>query len=366
MPSTLEIPIVREVRTVVAERFNLAGDASQFTSRFIEPGLVSYRNSGGGLELLRKETIDRCLGSAIGNPVTIKHVPLTEESLQDGTNGRVMSVEYNAADGWYYAKGTIESETARSLIRRGQRPSCAYAVLSFGPGGKYHGIEYDKEITDLVFHHLAIVEKPRYEGATFRLNAITVTNPSADMNIFKFFKKLGTPGPETTKIEETQVAGDTTVEIDGVPVRLNELAETWKAQSKQVFNAGLDDEIVVDGKNVKVNELVSCYQTARKNEADAKAKKDEEERKNAAEKEEKEKKERENSAETPDQKKAREEKEKLNSLASTQPFSALHNARENATQEEPQAPRTAGCRADRIRRGQERFGSTVAVTPGKN
>jgi hypothetical protein len=71
-------------------------------------------------------------------------------------NGVVTGVDYNAEDGWYYANGTADTDQAVSKIRQGQRPSCAYAVRAFGPGGVYHGIKYDREIMDIEFQHLEL------------------------------------------------------------------------------------------------------------------------------------------------------------------------------------------------------------------
>ncbi len=378
MSLTVSAPDIHHA--IVAERFNLASNGGKFSSRFLEPGLVSYRDvPGGGLELLRKETIDRALETALGNPLTIGHVSVTAENRLQVENGIVNSVSYNAEDGWFYCEGTVDTDEARSLIRRGQLPSCAYAVLSFGPGGTYHGIKYDREITDIIFQHLAIVEKPRYEGATFRLNSIV--NQTTTM--FKFLKKLITrensaDGKPVEKVETkvSEVSGDTTVEIDGVPVRLNDLAKTWKTQAGLVFNA--EDEVEIDGAAVKMNSLVEAYRKARCNEmekdekekkerenaaAEAKAKEEREnaakiERENAAKKETEEKVARENAAAA--ETKAKEERENAAKKDASH-FNQLHFARENSATPAPQVKQNSGSITDRVAAGNARYGSTVSA-----
>jgi len=378
-----------DTRSAIAERFNLAPDGTKFKSRFIEPGLVSYKDTpGGGLELLKKETIDRCLTTAIGNPLTIGHVRVTPENLSEVSKGFVTNVSYNAEDGWYYCDGTIDDGEARARIRGGESPSCAYAVMSFGPGGTYHGIKFDREITDIVFQHLAIVEKPRYEGAIFRLNAIT--NPSK--NMFKFLKKLvtrknGADGKEieATETHASEVSGETTVEIDGVSVRLNDLASVWKTQKGQVFNAGADDEFEIDGTAVRFHALVDAYRKARCNEAEMAKKAEAEAAKTMketpaqekqespmAEKQEtpaEEKKEHENEASKKHEAEAAKMHENAAPAAVSAPaapaksqehFNQLHFARENSVIEYPKSEVNSGSITDRVKAGQARYGSATA------
>lgn len=253
-------------------RFNLAPDSRSFDCRFIEPGLINYSDQrNGGIELLRKETIDRCISTAVGNPVTNGHVLVTADNRVNVEQGIVQDWYYNAEDGWYYVKGTADTTIAQDGMRK-HRPSCGYVVTAFGPGGTYHGIRYDREITGILFNHLAIVEKPRYEGAIFRLNSIV--NPNSNMNLFKLIQKLvtrenGADGKpvETPKEVTTEVDGNTEVEIDGKMVRLNQLAEVFtKAQATPPAPSKVsgDDVVEIGGKPVKVSELVDAY---RKNSA---------------------------------------------------------------------------------------------------
>jgi hypothetical protein len=351
------------------ERFNIAADSKTFDCKFIEPGIISYRDQGGGIELLKKETIDACIQTAIGNPVTIGHVWVTSENRMDVENGIIQEVCYNAEDGWFHVKGMVDTEQAKAEMRV-KRPSCGYAVTSFGPGGTYHGIRYDKEITGIQFNHLAIVDRPRYEEATFRLNHAHNDN-SENMKIFKFLKKLvtrenGTDGKpvETVKTVSSEISGSTTVEIDGVEVRLNDLAETWMKQTKDavVHKAESDDEVEIDGKNVRIHELVEAYRKARCNESEAEMAKKKHENEAEAEAE---KKKHENEAPKP----AEEKRENaapgvpevtapapvVNTPKDTNAFNALRSARENGQPADSGLSLNSGSLQDRLKRGKERY-----------
>jgi hypothetical protein len=65
------------VLTLYGSRENAVLNGRKFTSRFIEPGLISYRDCGEGVELLRKDTIGAALGSMIGNALIIDHEVVT-------------------------------------------------------------------------------------------------------------------------------------------------------------------------------------------------------------------------------------------------------------------------------------------------
>ena len=380
MSATLEFTPETIRESSVVHRFNLAPGTKKFRCKFIEPGLVSYRDvPGGGLELLRKETIDAALQTALDNPLTIGHVQVTPENRIDVENGVVTGVDYDAEDGWYYANGTAETDQAISKIQQGQRPSCAYAVRAFGPGGVYHGIKYDREIMDIEFQHLAIVERPRYEGADFRLNSLT--NP---MKLFKFIKNLlvRENGIESSKTEVSEMSGNTVVEIDGVPVRLNDLAAVWEAQKGQIFQGSMDDMIEIDGQCVKMNELVETYKKNRCNSSDEKKETMKEEKKNAAPEKKDDVKENAAPAAAP-------AVVKENAAAPVAPvapvavvkenaapapaveeglkhFQTLHNARENAAAlmvEEPSLG--AGSLPDRVKNGQNKYGSAPVIVAAK-
>jgi hypothetical protein len=260
--------LTTDLRFADGLRFNIAAESRKFDCKFIEPGIVSYKDQGGGIELLRKETLDRCMASAIGNPLILGHTYIHAENRLELEEGIVHSFAYNSDDGWYYVSGEVSTPSAQNRMRRGERPSCGYRVKELGPGGTYHGIKYDAEILDIEFNHLAIVDNPRYELAEFRLNSVNVNVSNPTNIMFKFLKKLvtrenGADGKvtESTKVESHEVSGDTEIEVEGKMVKLNSLADCYMAETKAavIRTASGDDEVEVEGKNVKLNELVDCY-----------------------------------------------------------------------------------------------------------
>lgn len=281
-----------EVRFSENGRFNFAPEAKVASVKFLTPGLVSYKDMpGGGIELLRKETIDEALASIEGIPLTLDHPDDMSQLVSvDIANGRAGAGRFNADDGWYWCDTTVETDQAKSGIRRGLTPSIGYEVLEWGPGGVYQNIRYNKEIKKIRFNHLAIVSKPRYGDSIFRLNSLT--HPDPTMKVFKLIKKIvtrtnGADGKEIETVTEqkSDVAVDAQLVIDGNPVRLNELGQTILDSAKAIATTqvGQDDEWEIDGQRVKHSELVNCYKNSRKNAADEeeKKKKEEAERKNA-------------------------------------------------------------------------------------
>lgn len=265
-------------------RFNIAPGGKIVPTKFLTPGLVSYRDQAGGkVELLRKETIDEALGSIVGTPVTIGHIAIEDATSPDVSNGQVANPRFNADDGWYWCDSVVDTDLARQRIDSGEAPSCGYEVLAYGPGGVWQNMRYDREITAIRFNHMAIVSRPRYTDSVFRLNSLPPSD--TNMKVFKLLKKLvtRTNGTDETKVSSTDVSGDSTVEIDGVQVRLNDLGKAWMDSTSGAVTAGGDDEVMIEGceNPVKLNELKECYRNsmaARKNETDAaeKKKKDDE------------------------------------------------------------------------------------------
>lgn len=339
-------------------RFNLSSDSRTFDCKFIEPGLISYRDhEKGGIELLRRETIERAMPSCIGNPLTLRHVLVTASNRLQEEQGIITSWYYNPADGWFWVKGFVDTPSAQVKIKAGKKPSCGYVVKAFGPTGKHHDIRYDKELTEIVFNHLAIVDRPRFEEAEFRLNSkcisIHVSQPNNEnhMNqVFTFLKKLVTrsngadgAATESTTVESHKVEGTTEVEIDGKRVPIHEVVSAFRknsaapAEVPQALQLAETDEIDVEGHGkVTLKSLIEGY------------------RKNSAA-----------PVETPEQKAAR-EKDEADKTKALAPFVTLHNARNNAAAVETKPANTnSGSITDRTKRGQEKYGSLV-VTAGKN
>lgn len=350
VPRTLGERIVQQdQRCTYGERLNIAPSGRRFRCNFIEPGLVSYVDCGGDVELLRQETIEAALHTALGNPLTVGHVRTNR--LVANAHGRIENVGRDPLTGWFFADGSVDTDEARERIRNNERPSCGYRVTSFGPGGVWHNMPYAREITGIEFHHLAIVENPRYEGAKYRLNSKT---QPAMKNPFKFLWDRIKPAAEaggqpTTERAEAEVGPDATVEIDGKSVRLCEIVEAYKNPARQ-NEIKPESEIEFEasaGKTVKVK-----FSDLTQNYID-----------------------RQNGVESPEQKTAREnsakeaarvaaeELERQNAAKGNQSFKVLAAARTAPAQVAIETVASADTVHEQAARGATRYGSEK---PGKN
>lgn len=340
---------VKLERAISSERCNVVVTGKRFRSNFIEPGVVDYSDVGCGIELLRRETITKGLQSAMGNPLTKGHIPIHLNAFDGIAHGYVDKVGFDSSTGMYFCEGTIESDEARALIRSGYQPSCGYKVTSFGPGGRYNNVPYEREITGIQFHHLAIVAKPRYQEADFRLNS----KEKPAMSFKTFWKKL-TAAPEAggaAKSEEVagELPADASIEIDGQQVRLNDLVDAKKKQDEAEALAARENEVTEEtrveyapGKFATVGELTALYRTnASKADDDKDEETDEEKTKRENEAKEKAASKRENAVS----------------------FKVLRAAAQSAKQPQIQRMNTAGTVEEGVARGKERYGKIAA---GKN
>ena len=339
-------------------------------ARLLEPGLVSYRDQGCGESLVTKETLDRCVHTFVGRPVVLKtnakgkrvhprsNAELNPQNMKEGGCGYISEVFYNSSDGWWYGKGVVDTDEAVAALQDPQGCSVGYDVLRSGAGGKWHDIPYHDEIQDFSGMHLAIVDNPRYEAATIRLNA---KQPKNEMSMFKWFKKAA-PGAAVSadpaapaavatapaaavttppvEVQNTaasdQISGESELEIptaDGKTEKVT-LATLIEAHNAKKDGQDMDgeDEIRHNGKTYKVNALVEAFDLWTK------------EKTNAAEADEKAKKE-------------KEEKEKAEKQNATKPghFQVLLQARDNAPV--VAVKQDFDTLAERLARGAAEFGS---------
>lgn len=270
-------------------RSNAKAWAKKFEARLLEPGIVSYEDSGCGKAFLTKQSIEASMQSFVGRPLVLtpklKHQRVTPEDLEKHARGYITDVYYNADDGWFWCKGICHDDDAKEAINRIGFCSCAYEVKKVGTGGEYHAIPYDEEILEFSGEHLAIVDRPRYEGATIRLNSKPKNEPS--MITFKWLKKLASrqnateapaadqtaaaaaaqPADDAGKTKENSVTseditGETELEIptkDNSKTEKVTLATLVDAYNSRNDSATAEDTLEVDGAAVKIADLVDGY-----------------------------------------------------------------------------------------------------------
>jgi hypothetical protein len=240
-----------------------------FTCRFLEDGIVMYKEIGdkGTMAYLTNETIGKMAASFIGKPVCIDHQKITKDNYEDlrknGTIvGNVIRVRKNEQDGWWWADFLVDTEAGRNRIKNEKdKVSCAYMVNDTTKGGLWHDINYDVEITDGFFTHLALVENPRYEGATIeeQIPAMLVNDKTAHLityqegkdmkNVLEFFQSLG------NKKEKV----DLTVAINGKEMPLSDVLETLMAETIKNTKTGLPEKIKIGEKEYTAEEVMNGF-----------------------------------------------------------------------------------------------------------
>lgn len=248
---------------------------------------MNYADVGKGIEVLRQRTIAAANETFVGKPLVLEHVDPRFNSdapeilrVRVGTCDRVGFTD----DGWAFSEGPWDESVSAEDRQRyaALNPSCGYRVLATGRGGRWNNIPYERELTRIEFHHLALCkQRSRYEESEFRLNA--VTNPQGEITMFKFLRKFipaGAPAGTVPVTEEVEIPSDTVIKIGTREVRLNDViaaeekanteagkppvADDGKSAGERAaeaaaagrLNAAKDDTLViVAGKQITVRQL---------------------------------------------------------------------------------------------------------------
>jgi hypothetical protein len=261
----------------------------RYKALHILPGLVNYtENDQETTVRVTKEALDKMNPSFLGKPVfNFIHKAIdpetafnyTDEEKEKQAVGVVTDVGYDADSGYYWVHMMIwDEETQTNIDEKGYTVSCAY-IPEVGPGGTHNLVPYDEEVTGGEYHHMAIVENPRYEGVKIYENSKGEGTMAKRM--FKLFtgKKTEirqnaeeTPEPPKENIgeEEMEISADAyVVDDEGNKIPVAEMVENYKAmknvegeEEDAVMN--MDDTIEIDGEPVSIKDLYDNY-CAKKN-----------------------------------------------------------------------------------------------------
>lgn len=171
-------------------------------------GVAEYKNPDGFKRIfLNEDTIRKMDPTFLGCPVFVYHaddVSTDISELKSEADGFVSESFYNEADGKHWAKFITLSDAAEIAINRGWRLSNCYIEKASTSGGVWNGVDYDKEVTDADYEHLAIVPNPRYEESIIltpeqfkkynadkrdELDRFKNSNEGDNMSVFEFFKR---------------------------------------------------------------------------------------------------------------------------------------------------------------------------------
>lgn len=243
------------------------------------PGVAEYQEGGKDpFRIFINESTIRTMGPTFaGRPIFVEHVDEVDDDvdeLRKDADGWVVESFYNEADGKHWVKFIACSERAERAIRKGFRLSNAYLPQLGGQGGTWNGVSYQKEVTGGEYEHLAIVNNPRYEESV-------IMTPDE----FKAYceeqtlelKRLANSKKEKTAMSKLKFwnrkAAENAADLEGLSVTLPKsgkektivqlVNEADEAEGKKGLANG-EDKIKVGDKEMTVNDLVKGYEALEK------------------------------------------------------------------------------------------------------
>ena len=342
----------------------------RYFARHIKAGPVHYLEKGEDkIYVITDEALKKMNASFEGKPVYIKHVDeVNMDTLKEDANGYVVKSFYNEFDGAWWAE-IIADDEAQGFIEKGWAVSNAYLPTELGSGGVYHDIDYDKEVKNGVYEHLAIVDNPRYEESVImtpdefknynegRKAELEKLKNSKENKMLSEEEKtelldslknsLAEIVRDTVKnaMEEKQVEDKKNAEDEDHRQLIREIAAV-SAKEEGDFEGGLDE---------KVREIIKLAEKLGYSEDEAKQNaEDEDEKENEKEDEEEEKKDNESdedSEESKENKCNEDDEEKEEKKENSKFFGFLHNAKANHEKEKTASTMAAGLALGKIRYG---------------
>jgi len=257
------------------------------------PGVAEYIGESGSYRIfINESTIKKMDPTFVGLPVYVDHKEeVNMDKIQAEADGYVVKSFYNEADGKHWAEFIIVSDKGHEAIRNGWKLSNAYIPKNFGQGGLWNGVEYQKEVTDGEYEHLALVQNPRYGesviltpeafkqyNADKKQELHRLANSKGEKSVLKLFKKQ--------KVENSADFDNTMVELPNSKREVT-LKEAVEIADKFVNMAGYasgDHMVKAGDEEMSVNDMIKGYEDMKNTMAA-----DEEKKKNEADDEEKKK-----------------------------------------------------------------------------
>lgn len=220
------------------------GKGRKFVSRFIEPGVVTYKEFGD--VLITKETLDKFINTMVGCPVIINHKDINKDNVEKERVGVVSNVWYNESDGWYYCDGILFDKDAIDLVKKkGWNVSCSYDFVSDFESKTHNGKKLDAEFTDGNFLHLALVDNPRYERANIVVNSKDDENNNTERKENTVMTALNELEKFVRNIVENACKNEEKEEIkEEMKVENADKRKLIDEVAGMMKSAGCDDEII--------------------------------------------------------------------------------------------------------------------------
>jgi hypothetical protein len=243
---------------------------------------MSYQDQDQGVVLVSKEALDNMGPSFRNCPVIFVPEHHNDQDKETAFNfedigsnpaaGIVTTIPAWGDDGWQWVEMSVWDEDAQNAIEKGFSVSCAYEPEEAHTGGIWHELEYDREVVNGKYMHMAIVPRPRYEGS--RILANSKGGPGMGLFGIKPKANAAMPAkPEPEKKPEAAAGGeqkpvlvndDTSVDVNGASVPLYKLIEAFMmkqgASGGEAQTLTPEDEVSLpDGTKVKVADLIAAY-----------------------------------------------------------------------------------------------------------
>jgi len=244
-------------------------------------GVAEYHETGTPTRIFVGEDVLKNMNPTFaGKPVYVNHVEnVNLDTLQEEADGYVTESFFNKADGKYWAKFLVVSDRGHEAIRKGWKLSNAYRIKNSRGGGKWHNVDYQQEVADGEYTHLAIVPNPRYEESIVLTpeqfkeynsqkdqELKELANSKGERSMFKFFKKQAVENAAEMETLSVTLSNGQEKTLKQV---INELEEAMKAKAEEKKNEEMEENapaepmmangdhmVAVGEEKMKVNELV--------------------------------------------------------------------------------------------------------------
>lgn len=322
------------------------------------PGVAEYKDRGR--ILVNSAAIKKMDPTFQGKPVYVMHKDEIDLDNKDEIDGYVVRSFFNKSDGQHWVEFMIVSDRGNEHIARGWKLSNAYLPKETAGGGLCHGVQYDKEIMNGEYEHLAIVPNPRYQESIIltpdqfkeyndrkEIELKKLSNSKEEKkSMFNIFKKQKVENAED--LESLQVTLPKSKREGTIAMFLNEMDLAAVKKDEPQYANG-DHKVKVGDGEMTVNELVEKYMATM---APPAAPGGEKKENNEPPKEEK--KENNEPPKKEEKKENNEPPKKEEKKENSAHFNALKNAADAAAAHKEVKVETS---EDRVNRGKSRYGS---------
>lgn len=247
-----------------------------FYGLHFQDGVAEYKDlEGQPMVYIGSDAAKRMDRSFQGRPVFVLHEEDVDIANVQEADGIVVRSFYNKADGNHWAEFLVYTDEAIEKLKQGWKLSNAYEVTNKVGSGNWHGVDYDFEVIDGEYEHLAIVPNPRYadsivltpdEFKQYNLDKEAelqrLSNSQGESKMFKLFKKEKVKNSD--ELAQMSVILPKSKVEKTVTQLVNEADE--EAVRKEAKMANEDDKIKVGEKEMTVKELVDFYNEKCENE----------------------------------------------------------------------------------------------------